>query len=218
MLFCRLVLFSSLCLLFCQLNKPTSISPNTNKMNRRELVIEKLGLIPHPEGGFFKETYRSGTEPMQSKGATDINGRLFDYGGQGRRNLMTSIYWMLTKESKYGWWIRNQSDHVHYHIEGTSISYRLIDPEGNLSVHVLGKDLANGEEMQLVVPGGWWKSAEIGEGDFALIGEAVAPGFDYHDFVFGTQTMFEQFCPEAATEYGYLIRPNPLGDFEDTYS
>jgi predicted cupin superfamily sugar epimerase len=71
------------------------------------VLVAKLGLIPHPEGGFFRETYRSGSEPMKSMGGTDTSGTLMDTDRVPKeRNLMTSIYWLLNQDSPNGWWCR----------------------------------------------------------------------------------------------------------------
>jgi hypothetical protein len=71
-------------------------------------LVDKLGLIPHPEGGFFREVYRSGAEPMASKGETDPAGATLAATGRTppERNVMTSIYWLLNRESPVGWWCR----------------------------------------------------------------------------------------------------------------
>jgi len=71
-------------------------------------LVDQLGLIPHPEGGFFREVYRSGAQPMASKGETDPAGATFATADRTppERNVMTSIYWLLNRESPVGWWCR----------------------------------------------------------------------------------------------------------------
>ena len=74
-------------------------------------VVERLDLIPHPEGGFFRETHRSGSIPMDSRGKTDTKGDLVKTA-VGNRNTMTSIYYLI---EDYQGLVCNKSDHVHYH-------------------------------------------------------------------------------------------------------
>ena len=186
-------------------------------MKERDTLIEKLKLIPHPEGGFFREIYRSGATPMQSKGATDLEGITTNFKGRGIRNILTSIYWMLTKESPIGWWIKNRSDHVHYHHAGATVTYYVIDEKGALSKHCLGKNVLDGDVMQLVVKGGSWKASTIGKEDYALIGEAVAPGFDASDFEIGKIQYFKANYAAILKELPHLMHPSSENTFESFY-
>ncbi len=185
-------------------------------MNQKE-IIEQLELIPHPEGGYFREVYRSGAEPMRSKGATDEDGAVFKFDDGDQRNLLTSIYWMLTEQSPIGWWCKNQSDHVHYHHLGATIEYLVIDENGAMCKHQLGADIRNGDVPQLVVPGGCWKTALKKKGEFALIGEAVAPGFDFRDFQFATSKVFKQLFPERFNELSPYIKDHTEFDVNEIY-
>lgn len=92
-------------------------------------LVELLGLIPHPEGGFFLETHRSGSEPMSSRGQTDFSVPshcLVETTGRDDcrpdrskfRNCLTSIYWVPTKKSPSLPLVENLSDHVHYYQGG----------------------------------------------------------------------------------------------------
>ena len=184
----------------------------------KESIIKNLELVPHPEGGYFREVFRSGATPMQSKGQTDKSGDVIDFPGQGRRNFLTSIYWMLTPDSEIGWWCRNQSDHVHYHHGGATITYQVIDEQGNYSIHRLGQDLENGDVHQLVVRGGCWKACSMEKGEFALIGEAVAPGFDFNDFEFGTTNYFQKNFPKIFEQCLPYIKDAQNKDFDSYYT
>ncbi|KAJ1641450.1 RmlC-like cupin domain-containing protein [Pavlovales sp. CCMP2436] len=106
------------------------------------VLAKELGLIPHPEGGYFLETYRAGAAPMASRGQTD----------GGTRNSLTSIYYLLTPESPRQWWANNMSDHVHYFHGGGDLVYRVIEKDGSLHTHTLGPACP-----QLVVRGGSYK-------------------------------------------------------------
>jgi len=183
-----------------------------------EILINKIGLIAHPEGGFFLETHRSGSDhPMSTRGDTDLNvpdkglvmtdriGEMKDR--DGRRNALTSIYWMPKGESPFLSLTINLSDIVHYYHGGVPFEYILFDPaSGVLSRMVLGGDVMGGQVFQLPVKGGMWKCGrmllpesadeESKKGMYTLIGEAVAPGFDFHDFTWVTAEMIHKTAPQ----------------------
>lgn len=127
-------------------------------------LIAALGLIPHDEGGYFRRTFAS------DHSATSADG--------GPRPAMTSIYYLLTDDSPVGHWHRNRSDIMHYFHCGGPLHYWLINPAGELSHHILGCDIGAGEQLQLLVPGGYWKATELTAGpEYGLLSEAVCPGF-----------------------------------------
>ena len=162
-------------------------------MNKDE-IISLLGLEPHPtEGGYFRRTYESTLRCDTENGS---------------RMLLTSIYYMLTKESPVGCLCRNKSDIIHYHQLGASITYTIVSPDGGLSEQVLGPNISNGETLQLLVPGGWWKASQIGDGEFALISEAVSPGFEYADNEIATEDVIQQLFPEITPRLTKLIKQN----------
>ncbi|MEM9219534.1 MAG: cupin domain-containing protein [Cyanobacteria bacterium P01_F01_bin.150] len=130
--------------------------------------IDSLSLEKHVEGGYFSESYRS-TEVM----ATSREG--------SDRSVMTSIYYMLTDDSPIDYLHKNRSDIMHYFHAGSPITYLLVDLEGKLRTVKLGLNLDQGEVPQLLVPGGYWKAAVLEAGEYGLLGESVAPGFDYRD-------------------------------------
>lgn len=136
-------------------------------MNKHDL-IEQLSLVEHIEGGYFSETHRS-----QHIISSDRQGN--------ERNIFTSIYYLLTDDRPIDHWHKNKSDIMHYFQAGSAITYLLLYPSGRLDKVKLGLDFLNGEVGQLLVPGGCWKAAVLEEGKFGLLGEAVAPGFDYRD-------------------------------------
>lgn len=136
-------------------------------MNKQD-IIDQLSLKQHVEGGYFLENYRS---PEQME--TDREGN--------QRAVMTSIYYLLTDDQPIDHLIQNKSDIMHYFQAGWPITYILVDLEGNLSRVKLGLGIANGETPQLMVPKGYWKAAVLEAGEYGLLGEAVAPGFDYRD-------------------------------------
>lgn len=127
-------------------------------------VINRLGLTRHDEGGWYSETYRS----AKTVPCPDRDG--------GTRSLMTTIHYLIEREAPRGRLHRNRSDIMHFHHGGGVLCYVTLGPEG-FAKHMVGP----GYLSQLMVPGGWWKATELVEGDWALVGEAVSPGFDYRD-------------------------------------
>lgn len=134
-----------------------------------EAVVRALGLGPHPEGGFYRETFRS---------LITIDG-LPHVGGA--RASSTAIYYLLPAGS-FSALHRVASDEVWHHYDGDPLDLHTIDRTGLHGVTRLGRDLAAGERPQHVVPAGTWQAAvPIGE-RFTLCGCTVSPGFDFLDF------------------------------------
>lgn len=131
--------------------------------------VENLGLLPHPEGGFYKETYRS---PMQGN---------FD-GFDGKRNVSTGIYFLLT-QGNFSAFHKIKSDEIWHFYAGDALEIYCFSPQGQLTVINLGLDLEKGELPQAVVPQDCWFASRVAKaGDYALVGCTVAPGFDFQDF------------------------------------
>lgn len=134
-----------------------------------DFYIKNLNLQPHPEGGFFKETYRSNLELELSD---------FD----GKRNASTGIYYLLPY-GHFSAFHRIKSDEMWHFYDGTDLSVYVLQPTGNLEVIRLGTNLDKGEVLQAVVPAGYWFASRVEHKDgFALVGCTVSPGFDFQDF------------------------------------
>ncbi|MFO0725605.1 MAG: cupin domain-containing protein [Myxococcota bacterium] len=140
-----------------------------------EAVRRDLGLLPHPEGGFYRQTYRSSAVLGEA-------GLPSGYGGP--RATLTSIYFLLTRQS-FSAFHRLRSDEIWHFYDGAPIHLFLIGPAGVRTEILLGRDPARGLQLQAVVPAGTWFGAYVeaeAEPDFALVGCDVAPGFDFLDF------------------------------------
>ncbi|MEO0540770.1 MAG: cupin domain-containing protein [Cyanobacteria bacterium P01_A01_bin.105] len=159
----------------------------------KQTIISQLGLVEHVEGGYFAETHRS-AETLTT-----------DRVGQSR-NVLTSIYYLLTDDRPIDHLHKNQSDILHYFQAGSPITYLLITPEGQLERHVLGLDLAAGEVPQLLVPGGYWKAAVLESGEYGLLGEAVAPGFDYRDMEIAIANNIQTSFPDHWEKISPYVR------------
>lgn len=136
--------------------------------------IEKLGLQKHPEGGWFKETYRSNETIKQSALPTNYN---------GNRNISTSIYYLLEGKDM-SVFHRLKSDEIwHFYTGTSSIKITLISPEGKLTEHLIGTNPDYDEVFQFIIPKNHWFAAEpTNKSGYALVGCTVAPGFDFDDF------------------------------------
>ena len=152
-------------------------------MLRKEELIEKLQLEKHPEGGYFKETYRS--EILLPKSVLPSE---FTSG----RNASTCIYFMLTSDEFSAFHKVNQDEAWHFYL-GETITLHMISPEGEYSQVSIGNDFSQNETPQFVVTAQHWFAAEIKtEDSFALVGCTVAPGFDFDDFELAEQQELQQ--------------------------
>ncbi|WP_339720278.1 cupin domain-containing protein [uncultured Paraglaciecola sp.] len=160
-----------------------SSTANKGKMTAKQLA-EALNLEAHVEGGYFRQTFKADHRPTI---ATE----------NGERVTMTSIYYLLSAESPIGHFHMNQSDIMHYFHMGDPITYYMLNPDGSLQQTILGPDPTKGQQMQMLVKGGTWKASKIpqdGQYGYGLIGEAVAPGFDYADMQLGKKAnLLKQF-------------------------
>jgi predicted cupin superfamily sugar epimerase len=115
-------------------------------------------------------------------------------------------------------WANNMSDHVHYHHAGGTLIYNIVLPDGSLIERRLGSNIAAGDEPQLVVTGGCFKSVRLEEGaEFGVIGEGVAPGFDFRDFKFVSKHELKALNAEAFEKHHDLVKPDPESEFDHYY-
>ncbi|WP_106794394.1 cupin domain-containing protein [Aquimarina sp. Aq78] len=157
-------------------------------MNTRiEKIVQKLDMNPHPEGGFYKETYRSeGVIPQQ----------ILNEKFKGERNYCTAIYFLLTSDNFSAFHKINQDEIWHYY-EGSSLFVHVIDLEGKYHRYSVGINLDEGELPQLVVPAGCWFASSVKKEDsYSLVGCTVSPGFDFDDFELGEKKDLVQQFPE----------------------
>jgi uncharacterized protein len=148
--------------------------------------IDKLELVKHPEGGYFKEVYRS-AEHYYTEGLPER------YGGD--RSFSTSIYFLL-EGRQVSRFHKLKSDEIWHFLDGSPSRIYLLDRNGNLSEIVLGKNLNSGEMLQVVIEKENWFAAEVKEKDsFSLVSCTVAPGFDYKDFELGRRDELIRMFP-----------------------
>lgn len=132
-------------------------------------LIEVLGLIEHPEGGYYRETYRS---DLQIPGSKDKV-----------RKLATAIYYYLESED-FCAWHRIASDEMWHYYGGSTLTIHVLDDKGKLSHLNLGNpSKGEGVEPQVLLPAGVWFAAEVDcVNSFTLVGCNVFPGFEWEDF------------------------------------
>lgn len=141
-------------------------------LTAQELII-KLQLVRHPEGGWYRETYRSG----ETVPATALPDRF-----TGDRSFCTAIYYLLEK-GDFSAFHRIKSDELWLFHAGTTLAIHMLSQNDHYQHYRLGSDLDAGASFQAAVPAGCWFGAEVaGDGNYALVSCTVAPGFDFADF------------------------------------
>ena len=137
-----------------------ALPANSAKISAAE-IIARFELKPHPEGGYYRETFR------------DLN---LDENGRARS---TAIYFLLARGERSHWHRIDAVEIWHYYA-GDALTLKIADDDGQWSFK-LGANLASGEQPQAIVPPHTWQSAES-TGDWTLVGCTVAPGFDFAAF------------------------------------
>lgn len=155
-----------------------------------EEIKALLQLEPLPvEGGFFRETYRSRCELSPS---------CLPKGFSGARSLATAIYYLITPEA-FSVLHRLPGDEIFHFYCGDPVLMLQLLPDGTASIVMLGVDLVNGHQPQVVVPGGIWQGCRLTrEGSWALLGTTMSPGFDSADYETGERERLIAQYPGAA--------------------
>lgn len=150
-------------------------------------LIRKLELTDHPEGGYYKEVYRS-------NGVIGSNADDTEYPAD--RNFFTSIYYLL-EGSDTSSFHRIKSDETWHFYSGSPATIHIIHPDSLYEALYLGPDLEKSQFFQHTVPGGSWFGVSVNETDsYLLAGCTVAPGFDFNDFEMGDPYKLKQAFPE----------------------
>lgn len=155
-------------------------------------LVEKLDLQPHPEGGFYKEVFRS---PIQVESLPE----------HAQRVAATSIYYLLPA-GDFSAFHRLQSDEVWSHVLGDPLRLHLIHPSAGCFHIELGKALADGQHGQFTVLAGTWQAAEVIGQNFVLCTCTVAPGFDFSEFELATKDRLLASHPECKDVVERLCR------------
>jgi predicted cupin superfamily sugar epimerase len=134
--------------------------------------IERLALAPHPEGGYYRETYRA-------EGALPVSEQADHPAG---RSFSTAIYYLL-RSDEVSRLHRLKSDELFHYYQGAAFVLHVLDPVCEYRAVSIGPDPDRGQTLQAVVRAGCWFGSTVETPDsFALVGCTVAPGFDFADF------------------------------------
>jgi len=128
-------------------------------------LIETLDLKPHPEGGSYREIYRS-SERVQT--------------ARGTRCAITAVYYLLERH-QFSRWHVVESDEIWHFYEGSPLELLVYDPESRALVRRVLGTMRDDQERVAVIRKGIWQAARS-LGDFSLVGCDVGPGFDFEDF------------------------------------
>lgn len=142
------------------------MSEPSDASNAVESIVRRLGLAPHPEGGHFRETWR-------------------DSAPDGGRGSGTAIYYLL-KAGEVSRWHRVDAVEIWHFYAGDPLELRIAENDAEPITHILGHDVASGEQPQIIIPRGAWQSARIPEArvraGWVLVGCTVSPAFHFDGF------------------------------------
>ncbi|MCS7067208.1 MAG: cupin domain-containing protein [Meiothermus sp.] len=156
-------------------------------MHSAKFWVDYLGLAAHPEGGFYRQTYKADEAIAEPH---------LPHRYKGQRPFSTAIYFLL-EHPDFSAFHRLTSDEVWHFYTGSSLTLWLISPLGELSRLHLGPDPGQGQSFQQVVPAGYWFAASLDAPQtFALVGCTIAPGFDFADFELAQRAQLAQQFPQ----------------------
>jgi predicted cupin superfamily sugar epimerase len=124
-------------------------------------IIQRLGLTPHPEGGYYRETWRAPAPP-------------------GQRSSGTAIYYLLSAGERSHWHKVDAAEIWHWYA-GAPLELSLSADAREVTAHQLGNQLERGQSPQIIVPADCWQSA-ASLGKWSLVGCTVSPGFEFGGF------------------------------------
>lgn len=150
-------------------------------------LISELDLQEHPEGGYFRETYRSeGSIPEEA----------LPDEFEGARNYCTGIYFLLTSDH-FSAFHRIKQDEMWHFYQGLPLTIHMISPDGEYKSQNLGLNYELGQVPQYTVPKGYWFAAEVSLPDsYTLAGCTVSPGFDFKDFELADRKSLLELFPD----------------------
>lgn len=159
-------------------------------------LVWRFQLQPHPEGGYYREVYRSaGVIP---------SGALREY--EGERNYCTSIYFLITS-GNFSAFHRIRQDEIWHFYAGSALHVHAIGPDGKYTCHVVGHNIERGESPQVVIPAGEWFASAVRDRDsYSFVGCTVAPGFDFRDFELAKRTELAVRFPQHQELIGRFTR------------
>jgi predicted cupin superfamily sugar epimerase len=158
-------------------------------------LVEAYGLLPHPEGGFYKENYVAKELIPQAAMPARFT---------GDRAFSTAIYFLLT-EGNFSAFHRIKSDECWHFYEGDALLVHVINADGTYQLIKLGPNAKNGEVYQAIVPAGAWFASES-LGAYSFVGCTVSPGFDFADFELANKSLLMSLYPQHSLLIERLCR------------
>lgn len=160
-------------------------------------IKKQLGLVAHPEGGHYIQTYKS---------AESIQREALDPRYPGARATGTAIYYLL-EPGTFSELHRLKSDEIFHFYLGDPVEQLQLWPDGSSRVVTIGSDLSRGHSPQVVVPKNVWQGARlVAGGSFALLGCTVAPGFEFEDYESGFRESLTSQYPSQRELISSLTR------------
>jgi predicted cupin superfamily sugar epimerase len=160
-------------------------------------LVNHFQMLPHPEGGYFKETYRS---------AELISKTALPERFSGDRHYSTAIYFLL-EQGNFSAFHRIKSDECWHFYAGDPLLIHIIYPNGVYEMIRLGSDVSANQHFQAVVPAGAWFASETAPGgNDSFVGCTVAPGFDFADFELAAAKELVLLCPDQSGIINRLCR------------
>lgn len=142
-------------------------------MHTYEQLIETFQLEPHPEGGWYRQTYQC---------AEKISAAALPLRFGGERSIATAIYFLLNK-GNFSAFHRIKSDECWHFYAGDPLEVIIIQPDGSVKIVTMGSEYTSGHHFQYVVPANCWFASRPSPGStYCFVGCTVAPGFDFADF------------------------------------
>ncbi|HZE77794.1 MAG TPA: cupin domain-containing protein [Nitrososphaeraceae archaeon] len=146
--------------------------------------IQKLQLSKHPEGGYYRETYRSD------------NGFDLLTGSSGIHSISSAIYFLLDRQ-QFSAFHRIKSDEIWHFYTGSSLILYVLENKDIVSRLILGKDIDAGEEFQAVIKSGSWFGAIVSDcSSYSLVGCTTSPAFNFENFELGKRENLLQIYPK----------------------
>jgi predicted cupin superfamily sugar epimerase len=168
-------------------------------MLESDSIIKQFSLQPHPEGGWYRQTYKSNEE---------INAEALPKRFGGNRTFATAIYFLLEKE-KFSAFHRIKSDECWHFYLGDPLEIYIIHEKGDLEIVLLGNNFKNGQTLQYVVPANcWFASRPAANSEYCFVGCTVSPGFEFEDFELANANELIKIYPQHTAVIKKLCRQN----------
>ena len=156
-------------------------------MSVTDQLIQKYNLEPHPEGGWYKQTYKSNEQTAAKALPERFN---------GDRAFSTAIYFLLEQED-FSAFHRIKSDECWHFYAGDPLLIYIIDHNGELRIISVGNDFKQGQSFQYVVPANCWFASRPAPGsEYCFVGCTVSPGFEFEDFELASAAELSAIYPE----------------------